>query len=113
MTVEERRRRRFSEAFRKEQVALIESGKVTIQEVSRMYEVKAQNVRRWLHKYGTKELPKPIVVQSSRDIDRLRELEEENARLKQQLGSERMQVVYLEGLVKLAKERLGQDFEKK
>jgi transposase-like protein len=113
MTVEERRRRRFSEAFRKEQVALIESGKLTVIEVSRLYEVKPQNVRRWLDKYGTKALPEPILIRSKSEVNRLRELERENRKLKEELGAEHMRTVYLEGLVALAKERLGEDFEKK
>lgn len=48
MTVEERHRRRFSESFRKEHVKLIESGKMTVGEVSLQYEVKRQNVKSWL-----------------------------------------------------------------
>lgn len=113
MTVEERRRRRFSEAFRKEQVALIESKQLTIAEVSRLYEVKADNVRRWVHKFGKKPYPEQIIIQSSRDVDRVRELERENTKLKEQLGDDRMRIVYLEGLLQLAKEQLGEDFEKK
>lgn len=113
MTVEERRRRRFSEAFRKEQVALIESGKLTVIEVGRLYEVKPQNVRRWLRKYGTEDLPEPIVIRSKSEVNRLRELERENQKLKEELGAQHMRAVYLEGLVTLARERLGEDFEKK
>ena len=113
MTVEERRRRRFSESFRKEHVALIESGKVTVKEVSRLYEVRPENVRRWLRKYGKVDLPEPILIRSRRDIDRMSEVERENRKLKELLGAERMQVVYLEGLLRLADERLGKDFEKK
>ena len=113
MTVEERHRRRFSEAFRKEQVALIEQGEVTITEVSRLYEVKCASIQRWLIKYGKQKLPERILVRSSKDIDRLGDLEKENKRLKEALGSQHLKTVYLEELLKLAKERLGEDFEKK
>lgn len=57
MTVEERRRRRFSEEFRREQVELIESGKLTRTEVSKLYEVKVSNVNRWLRRFGKKPFP--------------------------------------------------------
>jgi transposase len=113
MTEEERRRRRFSEEFRKDQVARIERGEVTIVEVSRLYEVRSNSVRGWIAKYGVKGLPDPILIRSSKDVDRLKDLEKENTRLKAALGNQHMKVVYLEELVKLAKEALGPDFEKK
>ena len=113
MTVEERRRRRFSEEFRKEHVALIESGEMTISEVSRMYEVKPESVKRWLVKYGKNPLPEPIIIQSKKDYNRLAALEKENSQLKEALGDQYVKLVYYENLVEIAKERLGADFEKK
>ena len=44
MTTEERRRRRFTESFRKEQVAKIDSGELTITDVCRLYEVSHQRL---------------------------------------------------------------------
>lgn len=54
MTEDERRRRRFSEEFRKEQVVLIESGKTTVGEVAKRYQVKTQSVKVWLVRHGKK-----------------------------------------------------------
>ena len=113
MTTEERRRRRFSEPFRKEQVKLIESGKLSIIEVSRLYQVKAQNVRRWLEKYGKEKLPEMIMIQSSSEINRLKELEKENLKLKQVIGEQQVKLIYQEELLGFAKGLLGKDFEKK
>lgn len=113
MTTEERRRRRFSEEFRKEQVKLIESGKLTIAEASRLYEVKRANVRGWLLKYGNQELPGRILISSIKEVDRIKELEKENRRLKELIGSQQVELVYKEELLKLARERLGDSFEKK
>ena len=113
MTVEERRRRRFTSAFRKRQVSLIESGETTVAEVSRLYEVKQASVRLWLIKYGNKELPRTIIVSEASDISRLKELEKENNELKQLVANQQLSLVYQEGLLELAKERLGNDFEKK
>lgn len=113
MTVEERRRRRFSESFRREQVDLIESGKTTIQEVSLRYQVKPFNVRRWVKRYGKKSLPKPILITNASEINRMKELEKENRKLYELLGKQQAELVYQKSLVKLAKDRLGEDFEKK
>lgn len=113
MTSEERKNRRFSEDFRREQVRLIESGKCTIAQVSRLYEVKRDNVRRWLQNYGTKPLPKLTVINTEEDINRIKDLEHEVAELKRIIGQMHVEMVYKDELVYLAKEQLGADFEKK
>ena len=64
LTTEERRRRRFSESFRKEQVALIDKGAKTISQVSREYHVKPASVRRWVARFGEVELPQQILVRT-------------------------------------------------
>ena len=113
MTTEERRRRRFSEDFRKEQVRLIESGKVTIVEVSKLYQVKRQSVREWLKSYGKKEVPGKILISNGKEFDRIRELERENKNLMEVIGKQQVELIYKEELIRLAKEKLGDDFEKK
>lgn len=113
LTTEERRRRRFSESFRKEQVALIEKGAKTINQVSKEFHVKADNVRRWVERYGEIELPKQILIQTAEDINRIKELEKANDQLLQLLGKQQVELHYLRELLSLAKNRLGADFEKK
>src|SRR6056297_3142986 len=113
MTIEERRRRRFSEEFRKEQVVLIESGDTTVSEVSKLYEIKTDNVRRWLKKYGKKKLPEPILISSASEYNRIDNLKKENSHLKQVIGDQQVEMIYLRGLIELAREQLGEDFEKK
>ena len=113
MTIEERRRRRFSESFRKEQVQLIESGELTVIEVSRLYEVKPASIKRWLVKYGKKELPEQIIVTSSKDYNRVVDLEKEVSRLTHLIGQQQIKLTVQNGLIELAKEKLGEDFEKK
>ncbi|MDZ7605675.1 MAG: transposase [Cyclobacteriaceae bacterium] len=113
MTVEERRRRRFSEGFRQEQVRLIESGKISSREVCKLYQVKWDSVKKWLIKYGKKELPGKILISNGKEIDRIRELEKENRDLMGVIGKQQVELVYKTELIRLAKEKLGGDFEKK
>lgn len=113
MTVEERRRRRFTDSFRKDQVSMIESGKTTVKEVSKLYEVKVANVNRWLRKFGKKPLAEQIIVGSPKDFDRVRDLEKENKKLKELIGAQQVELVYKSELLEMARERLGDDFEKK
>lgn len=113
MTVDERRRRRFSESFRKEQVALIEAGKTSVGEVSRFYEVKRQNVRAWLDKYGSQPLQQQVIITNSNEYNRLGAMEKEIKRLKELIGEQQVKIVTQQALIKLAEEKLGNDFEKK
>ena len=113
MTVEERRRRRFSDAFRKEQVALIESGELSVADVSRLYEVQRKNVRRWLARFGNKPSPPTIHVTRVRDVDRLKALAAENKKLKELIADQQLSMLYNEELLKMAREKLEDDFEKK
>ncbi len=113
MTVEERHRRRFSEEFRKEQVRLIESTDLTIADVCNLLEVKREPVKRWLDKYSTKELPKQIVIQAQGEVKRVKELERQSAHLKKVIGEQQLELLYLRECLSIAKERLGEDFEKK
>jgi len=92
MTVEERRRRRFSKSFRKEQVELIESGKLTVIEVSRLYEVKPASIKRWLVKYGKKKIPEQIMITTNTDYNRVVDLEKEVSRLTQLIGQQQIKI---------------------
>lgn len=113
MTSEERRRRRFSEEFKKEQVQLIESGKVTVKEVSKLYEVKPDNVKKWLDRFGKKKRPGLILVSSPTEYNRLRELEKEIKKLTELIGKQQIELTYKNELIQKAEERLGKDFKKK
>jgi len=78
-----------------------------------MYQVKADCVKRWVRKYSQNAIPEPIVIGSRNDYDHMKVLEKENQSLKQYIGEQQMRLVYMEQLLALAKERLGNDFEKK
>lgn len=113
MTTEERRRRRFSADFKKTQVDLIESGEVTMSEVSRRYQVKFASVRLWVNKYGSGKLPGQIIISDGKEFNRIRELEKEKKKLLELMGKMHVELAYNKELVRLAKEKLGPDFEKK
>lgn len=113
LTNEERRRRRFTEEFRREQVELIEQGKITKKEVSELYQVKLDNVNRRLKKYGKKPFPKPILVSTGKEYDLIKHLKEKNEELLRIIGEQKVELIYKSSLLELAREKLGEDFEKK
>ena len=113
MTTLERRKRRFSTAFRKEQVALIESGKTTISEVSRLYEVHYSSVKRWVDRFGSKPIEPTIIISNKSEYDRIGDLEKELTKLKQIIGEQQIRILHQDALIQIAKKELGSDFEKK
>ena len=113
MTVEERRRRRFTESFRREQVEKIESGELSVEEVSRLFEVQQKNVRRWMKKYGKIKLPDSITVSTAKDYNRVKDLENEVLNLKQIIADQQIELIKTKSVVLLAEEKLGTSFEKK
>lgn len=113
MTVEERRRRRFTESFKKEQVEKIESGELSIDEVSLLYEVQRKNVRLWLKKYGSIEIPGQIIVSTSKEYNQVKDLEKEVSKLKQIIGEQQIELIKTKSIVLLAENELGKSYEKK
>ena len=113
MTVEERRRRRFSEEFRKSHVALYESGQITIADICRLYQIKRENVMRWVKRFGNKPRKEKIIVSFGSELDRLRELEKENKKLLGIIGKQQVELLYQRSLIDMARKKFGEDFEKK
>lgn len=113
MKVNERRKRRFSAEFRKEQAMRIEQGEFTIPEMCRMYDVCYDTVKNWVKRYGKNPYPETKWIVSDKDINRLRELEDEVDQLKKIIGEQHIRILYKDKLLELAKEKLGDDFEKK
>lgn len=113
MTVKERMHRRFSEELKRDLVTQIENGETTVKSVSMLYEVKMDNIKRWLVAYGKEPLPVSIVVHSGTEITKYRDLEKESDKLKKVIGEQYLKITYLEQCLSLAKEKLGVDFQKK
>lgn len=113
MTREERRRRRFSMEFKKQQVELIESGKVTVAEVSALYEVGQNSVYRWLKAFGDKKSHATILVTDGSEYKRVQRLEKEVEKLTKIIGEQQVELLYNKQLVAIAEKKLGDDFKKK
>lgn len=113
MTTKEKYRRRFTESFRREQVAKIEKGELSISDVSRLCDVRYNSVRKWLDKFGSKEVPPRIIVSTIAEVDKVKELTKQNDELKRLIGELHLKMVYQQGVIELAKQKLGEDFEKK
>lgn len=114
MKKEFKRRRIFSESFKRKLVSEIENCDLSVKEVSRIYKVSTVSVYRWLSKYSAIYQKKSVIVVEEKSEGKKRKLLEEQVKeLQRALGEKQMRVDYLEKLLELHKESTGEDIEKK
>lgn len=109
-----RRSRRFSDSFKRQKVREIESGVVTVTELSRIYEVRRNSIYKWLKKYGKPKKSTGVrtVVELESDSLRLQAAERKIAKLERALGQKQLQLQYLEKVVELAEKEHDLDLKK-
>jgi transposase len=103
----------FSTEFKKEKVALIEQGKMTVLDLSRIYEVSPSAVYKWLGKYGKQSKTERIVLEKISESSKNIELMKKIAELERIVGKQQLQIIYKESVIECASELLGEDIEKK
>jgi len=111
--VTKKRVRTFSPEFKKEKVAMIEEGKITVVQLSRLYDVTRRSVYTWIEKYGKLPRTERVVVEkkseSMKNIELLKKIEE----LERIIGKQQVELLYKEKVIELGSELLGKDIEKK
>jgi len=107
-------RREFDLDLKLDLVKKIESGGLTVGEVSRIYGVSLTAVYKWLYKYSLLYQKQSRVVVEKRSIGKKnKELSGRIKELEQALGQKQMRIDYLERLMDVASKGLGEDIEKK
>lgn len=112
MTVSERRRRTFSNAFKKDKVRKLELGLVKVSELCKLYEVSAPSVYKWINTYGTQKQPERLVMQTSSDEQALLELKSRLAELERLIGQKQIEIEFYKKMVDLAEDHYGIDIKK-
>lgn len=110
----ERRRRIFSEDFKKQKVREIQQKITTIAQVSKAYQVRYNNVYKWVVKYGT--LPKNgvrLVVEMESETRKLIELQARLAELERIVGQKQLIIDFQAKIIELAELEYGIDIKKK
>lgn len=104
----------YSFSFKQQIVQEIETGKSSISELRRRYGIGgAATIPNWIRKFGRNHLLNKVVrIETMEEKDRLKQLEEENKRLKIALADACLAKDCLSTLVDLAKERYNMDLKK-
>lgn len=108
LTLAERRRRSFSETFKRDKVREIELGLVRISEVKRQYNVSDTAIYNWIRRFGTQEkTPERLIIETMSDTIALKELKERIAELERLVGQKQIEVEYYKKMIDLAQEHYG------
>ncbi len=105
---------RYSLAFKQKVVSEIESGKFSIGEARRIYDINgSETIQKWLKRVGKQHLLDRVVrIEMKDEKDKLRELEKEKKQLESALAQEHLKNLSLEALIESIEEHYGIDVKK-
>lgn len=106
-------RRTFSMAFKKEKVELLDQGKITVRELSTVYEVSQSAIRKWIKKYSKIEPCVHIVVEKISEETKTKELLKQVAELERIVGRKQLELDYYKSTIEVLNEEYGEDLTKK
>jgi transposase len=113
LTLYERRRRTFSETFKRDKVREIESGQTRISLVCRHYGVSDTAVRMWVRKFGLQYEPQEkLIIETMSDTHALKELRERVAELERLVGQKQVEVEFYKKMIDLAQAHYGIEIKK-
>ena len=107
-------RRRYSRAFQLKVVSEIESGKYTISQARKIYDIGGGNtIYEWLRKFGKGHLIEKIVrVEMKDEKDKLKELELKIRKLESALADAHLKLICWESLIECVEEHYQIDVKK-
>lgn len=114
LSTQERRKRTFSEEFKRQKVKEIERKQTTVSEVSKAYQVRANNVYRWIDKYSHKDKNGVrLVVEMESETKRVLALLQKVAELERIVGQKQILIDFQNKMIELAEEEYQVDIKKK
>ena len=107
--------RRYSEAFKQQVVAEIESGRLSYHGAAVKYGIATgATITNWVRQRGQNHLlPKVVRVESMNERDQIKALLAEKQRLESALAQSQLKIMVLEELIKVTEDKYQVDFKKK
>lgn len=106
-------KRNYSEDFKLRLVNEYESGKHSVCELEKIYDITNPTIYNWIYKYS-KYNKKSIKVVELKDsqMNKIKKLQSRIAELEQAVGQKQMNIDYLEKMIELAKQEYDIDIKK-
>ncbi len=107
------KRRIFSEEFKKARIKEYEQGKLTVIEISSLYNVCFQTIYNWIYKYSTyNKKGLQVVEMKASSQQKIKELKNQIKELERVVGQKQLNIDYLEKMMEIAKDELNIDIKK-
>jgi transposase-like protein len=103
----------FSTAFKKEKVDLLDNGKITVNELSKVYEVSPTAIYKWKKKFSKLDQSERVVVEKISEARKNGELLQRIKDLEQVIGKKQLELDYYKSAIEVLKEKEGEDILKK
>ncbi len=114
LTTEERRKRYFSEEFKREKIKELDKNLLTVTELCREYQVSRSAVYKWIYKYsGMKHKEYRQIVEPQSATRKVLLLKEEIKELQRAVGEKQLKIDFMAKIIDLAEEEYGVDIKKK
>jgi transposase len=108
-----RKRRRYSEDFKKRIVASFEKGEFSVLQLEKLYGIGNTSIYNWVYRYSNfNEKGCRIVEMENSNQNKLKELVKKVKELEQMVGQKQIAIEYLEKMIELAKTDLNIDIKK-
>ena len=108
-----KKRRTYSEEFKRLIVKEFESGKFSVLELGRLHQIRVNVIYRWIYKYSPlNDQGQRIVEMTKSSTQKLKELEKKIKDLEQIVGQKQIKIDYLEKMIDIAKDELDIDIKK-
>jgi len=104
----------YSTAFRQKVISEIESGRLSIEQARRIYNIGGSStITKWIKKYGKNHLlGKRVRIEMEDEIDQIKKLQKEKIELESALAKAHLKILSLETIIESAEEDLGIDLKK-
>lgn len=105
---------RYSIAFKQKVISEIESGKFSISQARKVYDIPgSQTIQYWLKKYGKNHLLNKVVrIEMKDEKDQLKALEKKNRELESALANAHLKLISFESLLECVEEHYQIDVKK-
>ena len=108
-----RKRRQFTDDFKRLIVSDFESGEYSVSQLSRLHNLTGPVIYRWIHKFSTfNEKSYHVVEMKESTSNKLKELEKKVKNLEQIVGQKQIHIDYLEKMIEIAKEEFNIEIKK-
>lgn len=108
-----KKKRTFSEDFRKKVVQEYESGEHSVRDMEKIYRLSSSLIYSWIYRYSTYNKKSVQVVEiKDSQMERLKRMEARIKELERAVGQKQMNIDYLEKMIELAKEHYDIDIKK-